>query len=253
MARAVSPVSTSDAVAQHLRDRIHVGEYGPGDRLPPQRELAELLGVSRVSVREGLRLLVDEGYICVRRGSAGGAFVTEMSQPAEAWRSRLRSRVGELDDLVDFRIAVESRVAYLAAMRSARADLTRMRAAIRSMRAMAEVATDHHAFRLADADFHQALARSGRNERLARAVMDARKEMFIPYDMLSFDEPREAVLADHQAIYEAVRDGECVAAGNLMAEHIQRTREQLLSFVADGPLAHSGRTPEVLRTGQQAP
>ena len=237
MARSVSPVSTSVAVARNLRDCIHVGEYGPGDRLPPQRELAELLGVSRVSVREGLRMLVDEGYLQVRRGSAGGAFVTELSQPAEAWRSRLRSRVGELDDLVDFRIAIESRVAALAALRSTRADLTRMRAAMRGMRAMAETATGHHAFRLADAEFHQALARGGRNERLARAMTDARKEMFIPYDMLSFDEPREAVLADHQSIYEAVRDGDSVAAGTLMAEHIQRTREQLVSFVADGPLA----------------
>jgi DNA-binding FadR family transcriptional regulator len=189
-----------------------------------------------VSVREGLRLLIEDGYLQIRRGSAGGAFVTELSQPAEAWRSRLRSRVGELDDLVDFRIAVESRVAYLAAMRSTRADLSRMRAAIRSMRAIADASTGHHAFRLADAEFHQALARGGRNERLARAMTDARTEMFIPYDMLSFDEPREAVLADHQAIYEAVRDGDSVAAGNLMADHIQRTREQLVSFVADGPL-----------------
>jgi len=237
VARSVSPVSTSVAVARNLRDRIHVGEFGPGDRLPPQRELAELLGVSRVSVREGLRMLVDEGYLLVRRGSAGGAFVTELSQPAEAWRSRLRSRVGELDDLVDFRIAVESRVASLAALRSTRSDLSRMRAAIRSMRAMTDVATGHHAFRLADADFHEALARGSRNERLARAMTDARKEMFIPYDMLSFDEPRDAVLEDHQAIYDAVRGGDSVAAGNLMAEHIQRTRDQLLSFVADGPLA----------------
>jgi DNA-binding GntR family transcriptional regulator len=68
-------------------------------------------------------------------------------------------------------------------------------------------------------------------------MTDARKEMFIPYDMLSFDEPRDAVLADHQAIYDAVRSGDSVAAGKLMAEHIQRTREQLLSFVMDGPLA----------------
>lgn len=236
MARSVSPVSTSVAVAGVIRDRIHVGEYLPGHRLPPQRELAGLLGVSRASVREGLRLLVEDGYLEVRRGSAGGAFVTELSQPAEAWRSRLRSQVGELDDLVDFRIAVESRVAYLAAMRSTRADLSRMRSAIRSMRAIAHVATDHHAFRLADADFHHALVRAGRNERLGRAVMEARKEMFIPYDMLSFDEPRDAVLADHQTIYEAVRDGDSAAAASLMAEHIQRTREQLVSFVADGPL-----------------
>lgn len=236
MSRSVSPVSTSVAVAENIRDRIHVGEYGPGDRLPPQRELAELLGVSRVSVREGLRLLVGDGYLKVKRGSAGGAFVTELSQPAEAWRSRLRSQVGELDDLVDFRIAVESRVAYLAAKRSTRADLSDMRAAIRNMRAIANEDTGHHAFRLTDAEFHQALARGGRNERLGRAMMDARNEMFIPYDMLSFDEPRAAVLADHQMIYEAIRDGDSLAAANLMTEHIQRTREQLLSFVADGPL-----------------
>jgi DNA-binding FadR family transcriptional regulator len=236
VARSVSPVSTSVAVARDIRDRIHVGEYAPGDRLPPQRELAGLLGVSRVSVREGLRMLIEDGYIKVTRGSAGGAFVTELSQPAEAWRSRLRSRVGELDDLVDFRIAVESRVAHLAAMRSTRADLSRMRAAIRGMRAIADASNGHHAFRLADAEFHMALARGARNERLTRAMTEARKEMFIPYDMLSFDEPREAVLADHQAIYEAVRDGGSTAAGELMAEHIQRTREQLVSFVADGPL-----------------
>lgn len=223
-------------MATYIRKRIHVGEYGPGDRLPPQRELAVLLGVSRVSVREGLRVLVDEGYIRVSRGSAGGAFVTELSQPAEAWRRRLRSQMSELDDLVDFRIAVESRIAYLAAMRASRTDVNRLRAAIRMMRAIDKETTDHLPFRLADAEFHSALARGARNERLNRAVLDARDEMFIPYDMLSFDEPREEVLTDHLAIYEAVRDGRASAASELMAEHIHRTREQLLSFVADGSL-----------------
>lgn len=223
-------------MASHVRERIHAGDYAPGDRLPPQRELATLLGVSRVSVREGLKLLVDDGYIQVRRGSAGGAFVTELSQPAEAWRRRLRNQRGELDDLVEFRIAVESRVAHLAALRSTRSDLTSMRAAIRQMHAIANETTGHHAFRLTDADFHTALGRAGRNERLNRTVQDARSEMFIPYDMLSFNEPRAAVLADHQAIYEAVRDGAPALAASLMAVHIQRTREQLLSFVAEGPL-----------------
>ncbi len=236
---SVSPVSTSAAVASHLRDRIHLGEFSPGDRLPPQRELAESLGVSRVSVGGGLKLLVEDGYIEIQRGSAGGAFVTELSQPAEAWRRRLRNQRGELDDLVDFRIAVESRIAYLAALRSTRADLARMRAAIRQMRAIANASENHHAFRLADAEFHAALARGGRNVRLDRAIRDARNEMFIPYDMLSFDEPREAVLADHRSIYEAIREGDPSSAARLMAEHIQRTRDQLLSFVAEGPLTES--------------
>lgn len=220
-------------MARRLRESIHVGDYAPGDRLPPQRELAALLGVSRVSVREGLKLLVEEGYIQVRRGSAGGAFVTELAQPADELRRRLRNQRGELDDLVQFRIAVEGRVAHLAAMRSTRRDLARMRAAMRHMRAITNESRGHHDFRRADAEFHAALGSAGRNDRLNRAVQDARNEMFIPYDILSFDEPRAAVLADHQSIYEAVRDGDAAAAARLMTEHIQRTHEQLLSFVGE--------------------
>lgn len=219
-----------------LRERILGGEYAPGDRLPPQRELAGLLGVSRVSVSQGLRLLVDDGYVEVRRGSTGGAFVTEMFGPAQARRRRLRSHRGELDDLVEFRIAVESRVAHLAARRSTRADLARMRAAIREMRAIANEAGDHQRFRTTDADFHAALGRAARNDRLNRAVVDARNEMFPPYDRLPFAEPTDAVVADHQAIYEAIRDGLATVAAALMDEHIRHTREQLLSFVAEDRL-----------------
>ncbi len=223
-------------MARIVRERIHVGEYQPGDRLPPQRELAALLGVSRVSVREGLRVLVEEGYIDVRRGSTGGAFVTMLSRPAEAWRRRLRNHRGELDDLVEFRIAVESHVAYLAAQRSTRADLARMRAAIRNMGAIAHEVSDHHGFRTTDAEFHSALGRAARNNRLTVAVSKARNEMFLPYDMLAFREPRADVVSDHQAIYEAVRDGMSPVASSLMRAHIQRTREQLLSYVAEGPV-----------------
>lgn len=207
--------------------------------MPPQRELADLLGVSRVSVREGLKPLIDAGYIEVRRGSAGGAFVTELSQPIEAWRRKLRSQMDELDDLVDFRIAVESRVAYLAALRSTRANLAEMRTAMRVMRVIStDDAHSHRAFRRADEEFHGALGRAARNDRLAHAVRDARSEMFLPFDMLSFDEPRGVVQSDHQAVYEAVRDGQSVLAAERMTGHIQRAREQLRSFVTGGPPQH---------------
>jgi GntR family transcriptional repressor for pyruvate dehydrogenase complex len=232
----VSPITKSEAVARRLRESIHVGDYAPGDRLPPQRELATLLGVSRVSVREGLRLLVDEGYVQVRRGSAGGAFVTELAQPADELRRRLRNQRGELDDLVQFRIAVEGRLAHLAAMRSTRQDLAAIREAMRHMRAITNDSQGHLAFRRADAEFHTALGSAGRNDLLNHAVQDARSKMFIPYDILTFDEPRAAVQADHQAIYEAVRDGDAAAAARLMTEHIQRTHKQLLSFVGEDSL-----------------
>lgn len=227
---------TSVAVAEHIRERIHAGRYGPGDRLPPQRELAVNLGVSRVSVREAFHSLVDEGYLQIRRGSAGGAFVTELSQPADVWQRRLLSQMDELDDLVDFRIAVERRVSYLAALRSTRADLTQMRTALRDMRSAAtDDSRTHRMFRRADGQFHEALVAAARNRRLERAVIDARNEMFMPYDMLSFEEPWETVMSEHQGIYEAVRNGRADQAAERMTEHVQHTREQLRSFVAEGP------------------
>lgn len=229
---SVAAVSTPEAVAAHLRQRIHTGVYSPGDRLPTQRELAAALGVARVSVREGIRLLVESGYLEVRRGAAGGAFVTELSQPLEAWRRRLRSMAGELDELIDLRIAVEAKAASLAAERSTRGELADLRAAVKAMRGVRTGGTDvRAAFRHADAQFHDALAKAARNRRLERVIREARLELFTPYDLLVFEEPVRAVLQDHQDIYEAVRDGDSARAADLMTQHIEHTREQLRSFV----------------------
>ena len=89
------------------------------------------------------------------------------------------------------------------------------------------------AFRQADSQFHDALCHAARNRRLDAAIREARLELFTPYDLLTYDEPVEPVLDDHQAIYEAVRDGDGLRAGALMTEHIEHTRQQLRSFVND--------------------
>jgi GntR family transcriptional repressor for pyruvate dehydrogenase complex len=230
----VAGVLTSEAVAAHLKQLIHAGNYSPGDRLPTQRDLAEQLGVARVSIREGIRQLVDSGYLEVRRGAAGGAFVTELSRPLEAWRRRLRSMAGELDELIDFRIAVEARVAGLAAQRATRADLTDMRTALKAMRSLPSPGRElRGAFRQTDGQFHDALSKAARNRRLDAVIREARLELFTPYDLLSFDEPVDPVLEDHQAIYEAVSEGDSGRAAALMVEHIEHTRQQLRSFVND--------------------
>jgi len=234
MPLVVSPVLTSEAVAAHLRQLIHAGDYSPGDRLPAQRDLAEQLGVARVSVREGIRQLVASGYLEVRRGAAGGAFVTELSRPLEAWRQRLRSMAGELDELIDFRSAVEAKAASLAAQRASRGELADMRAAIKAMRALRSPGRESRtAFRQADGQFHDALSHAARNRRLDAVIREARLELFTPYDLLAFDEPLKPVIHDHQAIYEAVRDGDGARAALLMTEHIEHTRQQLRSFVRD--------------------
>ncbi len=233
-ARAVSSLTLTQAVADHLRSLIHRGEVGPGDRLPAERELAEQLGVARISLREALKILQDDGYVQVRRGALGGTYVTELSQPVEQWRARMQDQAGEFDDMIDFRIALETDAAWLAARRRDASDLAQLRTAIEEL----QRAAGRAAFRSTDSQFHDGLARASGNRRLASAIRGIRGELFSPHDLLPFVDPVEESVRDHGQVYEAVRDRDPEAAAASMREHIERTRVQLREIVF-GSAAHS--------------
>jgi GntR family transcriptional repressor for pyruvate dehydrogenase complex len=228
MVHTVTAQTLTQAVAEHLRTLIHQGEVGPGERLPAERELAERLGVARASLREAIKVLQQEGYVQVRRGALGGTYVTELIEPLEKWRMRMRTQTGEFDDIIDFRIALETQTARMAAIRRDRADLARLRTSIKSL---GQVSSDYSAFRLSDAQFHAWLARAAGNLRLETAVESARGELFVPHDLLAYTDPTEGSRRDHQQIYEAVRDGNPGTAASAMREHIERTRHQLRQIV----------------------
>src|SRR3954470_15892278 len=82
------PVRTGNAfeeTVERLLQAIRLGVVGAGERLPSERELAERLGVSRVTLREAIRALSDAGYVESRRGRYGGTFVNEnLPEPAES-------------------------------------------------------------------------------------------------------------------------------------------------------------------------
>ena len=239
MVRMVIAQTLTQAVAEHLRTLIHHGEVGPGDRLPAERELAEQLGVARISVREAIKILQQHGYVQVRRGARGGTYVTELTEPLEKWRMRMRTQVGEFDDVIDFRIALETDAARLAAIRRDRSDLAALRAAITKL---GQADSGHSVFRLADSQFHRGLARAARNARLETAIESARGELFSPHDLLPYVNPVEDSRRDHQQIYDAVRDADPDTAAGAMREHIERTRHQLREIVfgaADTPLPAS--------------
>lgn len=121
-ARSLEPVAAVPAhelVLLQLRRSIHLGHFGAGDRLPPERELARQLGVSRTTVREAVRVLEGEGLVEIKRGSAGGISVRPQS-PAPA---ELRRRLREFEEIIEFRLAVEPMAARLAAQRRTRSDI----------------------------------------------------------------------------------------------------------------------------------
>lgn len=224
-----SETKVSDRVGEHLRGLIHRGEVVPGERLPAERALALQLGVSRLTLREALKGLQDTGYLDIRRGPQGGAYVTELDQPLEDWRARMMEESGEFDAVMDLRVGLESEAAFRAATRRSEDDLALLERSIADLDALSGRA----GFRQADGGFHEGLAQAARSPRLEEGILLARGQLFQPYDLLSFEEPVELTRQDHAAILAAVRIGSPEAAAQAMRTHVERTRRQLRQILCD--------------------
>jgi DNA-binding FadR family transcriptional regulator len=222
----LSPMTTTtvaEDVADRIRRLIHDGALSAGDRLPGERDLAADLGVGRVSVREGIRLLASAGYLTVRRGAMGGTFVAGLDSPYEAWLERMRSRAGELDSILDLRIALEGHATSLAAGRRSTAEVDALRATIADMQG----SSSRRSFRLADSQFHALVATAARSSRLAEVIAQARGEFFVPADTLMFEEQIGASVSGHEAILQALSRQAAGAARTAMTDHIEATRAHM--------------------------
>lgn len=208
------------AVAQRLRRSIALGVVLPGERLPSERTLAERLGVSRVTVREALRVLQGEGLIVTRRGGNGGAVVT----PCE--RSPLR---GQLDEVFEFRLAVETMAARLAAERRGEEALDRLRACQQALLASGDVGT----FRRADSAFHLAVAGASGNPMLRRAIEDARAIAFDVLDAHPFRVRRESSARGHAAIVAAIGERDDEGAAAAMSAHLRLAHSEVRAALAE--------------------
>lgn len=220
-------VQPAYAVAvHHIRRAIHLGEYKPGDKLLPERQHAEQLGVSRVTLREAIRVLEGEGYVKVRRGSAGGVTVLSPQHSQGELREQLRLRLDELLDIQRFRAVNERLAAQLAAERATKDD-------IRDLEESTELlakSQDLGEFRRADSAFHLGIAAAARSPLLATAVEEGRAAMFGIADALDAAVAVASSLKAHQRILGAIRDGDAAAAGRAMAAHVERTSRELEEF-----------------------
>src|SRR5258707_2208214 len=113
----IEHVPVDGLVVVQLRRGIHSGSFVPGDKFPRERELSKQLGVSRASVREAIRVLEGEGYVETRRGASGGIIVLDRAQTEDRLAEVIRTRLPEIEQAIDFRLAVECSAAPLAAVR----------------------------------------------------------------------------------------------------------------------------------------
>ncbi len=227
---ALTP-TTPRVIAEVIRGLIHRGELTPADRLPPERALAYRLGVARVSLREALAQLQQEGYLMARRGAHGGTFVTGLAEPRRRWLRRMRENFADLEDIIDYRIAIEAHAARLAARRRGQADLPAIEEAVRWRPGAAGVAS----FRAADSAFHRAIAAAARSPRLEAAIDEARGLLFLPADALAQPAGTGQSFGAHTQIAAAVRDGDGDRAAAAMRAHIESTRDWLRHALTASP------------------
>src|ERR687888_570668 len=124
----VTLARASSAIAHQIRTAIVTGRLKRGDRLAPERELAEQFGVSRVTVRDALRALEAMGLIEVRVGARGGAFVTVPSGSVvgQTMSDMMMMQAISPEDIVEARLVVELGTVTLACARATDEDLTRL-------------------------------------------------------------------------------------------------------------------------------
>lgn len=224
---------TAAQVASLVQEMIKSGQLGLGDRLPPEREFASRLGISRPSLRAGLRTLVGFGVLEVRRGK--GTFVAA-GPPALASEqlTMLAALHGfTLDDIFEARRVLEMTLAGLAAERAADEHLIIISEEVTSMFAL----TDRpQQFLEYDIRFHRAVAAAAQSPILAALVemvsaMHYEQRQQANSLIRNLKESAET----HQRIYRAIRARDSQAARDAMREHIidaQKTHERELNLAA---------------------
>ncbi len=237
--RPVRLLTVAAEVADRLITAIAIGEYLPGERLPAERELAQILDVSRSTVREAVGRLLAVGIVDIRRGRQGGAYVRESwtSASAEAVRRTLLPRWEEMEQLFDLRCLVEGMVARVAAQRRQDADVTRMRAALDGF-ANATTPQEEHA---ADIAFHSAVVVATGNPQIADLSRDLLMRVSLGFPIEPYDGGPTVygrALREHGELCEAIAAGDAEGAGRIAQGHFTITNEavrQVLSRAARPP------------------
>lgn len=176
--RPVEPRAAYGLAVDLLQRQIHSGLLLPAERLPAERQLSDKFGISRVTLREALRVLEADKYITVRRGAQGGAFITDEDRLNQLARRRISRAPAATMRVVEFLTTNQLAAARFAAIRRGPADLKRMRQAIEMMHS---AQTGPHR-KQAEALFLLALGDATQNPLLARAIEDGLAELFLPFD-----------------------------------------------------------------------
>lgn len=229
----ISRRKASELILEELQAMIRDGQFSPGDRLPPEAELARMFGVSRAPVREALSVLEAAGIIDCRQG--GGNYV----RPVSGF-SLLEPVVLKVMDyqqvlyLLEVRQILETEASALAARRRDEEDLANIEKALQEFQRVTE--NEKAVGEEEDFAFHRAVVEAAHNPVLVRIVDDIsdlyRKCLAITLAKnVGLRRKREQVLKEHTAIFEAIKEGEANLASAQANVHLEKVRMKIVKLI----------------------
>jgi len=219
-----------ERIVRRLGEAIGSGLLRPGDRLPPEQELALLLAVAPMTLRHALAILRDAGYLETRRGRGAGSFVAVDALERLAAAGRAPTVEG-LRDLVDWRRAIGGEAAALAAERADAA----AHASVVTAAAAAERAAlgPFPSYRIADSRFHLAIAEAAGSGRLVAAETAIQAELAEIVVGLPGSGSVDAITAStagHAPIVAAIVGRDPAAARTALIAHVEATYDWIVGL-----------------------
>jgi DNA-binding FadR family transcriptional regulator len=216
----------SDQVSAQIQGRIASGELRSGDKLPPERELAESFGVSRGAVREALRNLERTGLVALQAGARGGAFIGQ-GDPGligDSFRNLYQLGSVSLDELTEARLWLASTVVRIACARATDKDLAGLTANVDEAERL--FAAGRYDDKIdVHIEFHNLLARSTRNKVMAM-LMGAVMEVMRDFAHAAGGERTDLTIKARRRLLDALSRRDAEAAVAAMTDHLESLRQR---------------------------
>ncbi|BCG46544.1 Transcriptional regulator, GntR family [Citrifermentans bremense] len=230
----IKPKKVSTQIAEQIRSSILAGEFNPGEKLPPERELAELFGVSRPSVREALNILTSSGLVETYQG--GGTLVRSLVENSAGMplSELIRIDGDRALDVIEVRKGMESWTAWYAASRALPEDVRRLKVVVDGMAKNLEQLKASEDF---DAHFHMLVARATHNvvwSHMMQSIFEAMQEFQrdVWRAVYLTEEDQRLLFSHHLKIYEMIRDRDAEGARAAMLEHLDFAQKRCSAYVS---------------------